>query len=59
MTPSADLGLIPFDLGMRLGKGSGACLALPVIEASARILGRWQPSISRGHRNGLARSEPP
>jgi nicotinate-nucleotide--dimethylbenzimidazole phosphoribosyltransferase len=26
------------DLGMRLGEGSGACLALPVVEAAARIL---------------------
>ena len=35
----AHLGLRPLlDLGMRLGEGSGACLALPVVEASARIL---------------------
>jgi nicotinate-nucleotide--dimethylbenzimidazole phosphoribosyltransferase len=27
-----------FDLEMRLGEGSGATLALPLIEASARIL---------------------
>lgn len=27
------------DLELRLGEGSGACLALPVLEASARILG--------------------
>jgi nicotinate-nucleotide--dimethylbenzimidazole phosphoribosyltransferase len=34
------LGLEPvLDLGMRLGEGSGACLALPVLEAAARILG--------------------
>jgi nicotinate-nucleotide--dimethylbenzimidazole phosphoribosyltransferase len=26
------------DLGMRLGEGSGACLALPVVEAAARVL---------------------
>ncbi|MDQ6927364.1 MAG: nicotinate-nucleotide--dimethylbenzimidazole phosphoribosyltransferase [Actinomycetota bacterium] len=26
------------DLGMRLGEGSGACLALPVVEAAAKIL---------------------
>jgi nicotinate-nucleotide--dimethylbenzimidazole phosphoribosyltransferase len=33
------LGLVPLlDLGLRLGEGSGACLALPVVEASARIL---------------------
>ncbi len=34
-----DLQLEPLlDLGMRLGEGSGACLALPVVEAAARIL---------------------
>ncbi len=33
------LGLEPLlDLGMRLGEGSGACLALPIVEAAARIL---------------------
>ena len=33
------LGLDPvLDLGMRLGEGSGACLALPVLEAAARVL---------------------
>ena len=42
--PAADvvldtLGLEPIlDLGLRLGEGSGACLALPVLEAAARIL---------------------
>jgi len=35
-----DLGLDPLlDLGLRLGEGSGACLALPVLEAAARVLG--------------------
>ena len=35
----AHLGLEPLlDLGMRLGEGSGACLALPIVEAAARIL---------------------
>jgi nicotinate-nucleotide--dimethylbenzimidazole phosphoribosyltransferase len=35
----AHLGLEPLlDLDMRLGEGSGACLALPVVEAAARIL---------------------
>ena len=34
------LGLEPIlDLELRLGEGSGACLALPVLEAAARILG--------------------
>lgn len=36
----AHLGLDPLlDLGLRLGEGSGACLALPAVEAAARILG--------------------
>ena len=26
------------DLELRLGEGSGACLALPVLEAAARVL---------------------
>jgi nicotinate-nucleotide--dimethylbenzimidazole phosphoribosyltransferase len=33
------LGLEPLvDLGLRLGEGTGACLALPLLEASARVL---------------------
>ena len=33
------LGLDPvLDLGLRLGEGSGACLALPLVEAAARVL---------------------
>ena len=33
------LGLTPLlDLGLRLGEGTGACLAVPVVQASARIL---------------------
>jgi nicotinate-nucleotide--dimethylbenzimidazole phosphoribosyltransferase len=33
------LGLEPLlDLGLRLGEGSGACMALPIVEASARLL---------------------
>jgi nicotinate-nucleotide--dimethylbenzimidazole phosphoribosyltransferase len=35
-----ELGLAPIlELDLRLGEGSGACLALPVVEAAARILG--------------------
>ena len=34
------LGLEPvLDLGLRLGEGSGACLAHSVVDAAARILG--------------------
>lgn len=34
------LGLVPLvDLGLRLGEGSGAVLALPLVQAAARILG--------------------
>jgi len=35
----AHLGLVPLvDFGMRLGEGSGAALAVPVVQAAARIL---------------------
>ena len=34
-----ELRLTPvLDLGLRLGEGTGACLALPVVEAAARVL---------------------
>lgn len=42
-------GLDPLlDLGMRLGEGSGACLALPVLEASARVLAEMATFDSAG-----------
>ena len=35
-----ELGLEPIlDLGLRLGEGSGAALAIPVIRSAARLLG--------------------
>ncbi len=43
------LGLEPvLDLGLRLGEGSGACLALPIVEAAARILGEMTTFDSAG-----------
>jgi nicotinate-nucleotide--dimethylbenzimidazole phosphoribosyltransferase len=43
------LGLEPIlDLELRLGEGTGACLALPVLEAAARILGEMATFDSAG-----------
>ena len=42
-------GLRPIlDLDLRLGEGSGACLALPVLEAAARVLGEMATFDSAG-----------
>jgi nicotinate-nucleotide--dimethylbenzimidazole phosphoribosyltransferase len=36
----AHLGLEPLlDLDLRLGEGTGACLAVPIVQAAARVLG--------------------
>jgi nicotinate-nucleotide--dimethylbenzimidazole phosphoribosyltransferase len=44
-----ELGLEPIlDLGLRLGEGSGAALAIPVIRAAARILGEMATFESAG-----------
>ncbi len=45
----AHLGMEPLlDLGLRLGEGSGACLALPLVEAAARILAEMATFDSAG-----------
>ena len=45
----AHLGIEPvLDLDLRLGEGTGACLALPAIEAAARILGEMATFDSAG-----------
>ncbi|MFN2606693.1 MAG: nicotinate-nucleotide--dimethylbenzimidazole phosphoribosyltransferase [Acidimicrobiales bacterium] len=43
------LGLDPLlDLGLRLGEGTGACLALPLVQASARVLAEMATFDSAG-----------
>lgn len=45
----ASVGVEPLlDLGMRLGEGTGACLAIPVVQAAARVLGEMATFDSAG-----------
>ena len=45
----AHLDLEPLlDLGLRLGEGTGACLAVPVVQAAARLLGEMATFDSAG-----------
>jgi nicotinate-nucleotide--dimethylbenzimidazole phosphoribosyltransferase len=49
----AHLGLVPLlDLDLRLGEGTGACLALPVLQAAARVLGEMATFDSAGVSEG-------
>lgn len=50
----ADLGLDPLlDLGLRLGEGSGAALALPLVVAAARLLDEMATFDEAGVDDGL------
>lgn len=47
------LGLVPvLDLGLRLGEGTGACLALPVVQAAAAVLGEMATFDAAGVSEG-------
>lgn len=49
------LGLVPLlDLGLRLGEGTGACLALPVLQAAAKVLRDMATFDSAGVSEGPA-----
>jgi nicotinate-nucleotide--dimethylbenzimidazole phosphoribosyltransferase len=47
------LGLVPLlDLSMRLGEGTGACLALPVVQGAAKVLREMATFDSAGVTQG-------
>jgi nicotinate-nucleotide--dimethylbenzimidazole phosphoribosyltransferase len=49
------LGLVPLlDLDLRLGEGTGACLALPLLQAAAKVLGEMATFDSAGVSEGPA-----
>lgn len=49
------LGLDPLvDLDLRLGEGSGACLALPLLQAAAKVIAEMATFDSAGVTEGQA-----